>query len=153
MDSIWAIVSSFALICTFLTTVRVSLQDPSIIPKNRYLRFMTHTNWCFAVWVMFIPWIVAEFGEGHTSPLPWKAFSANYSRHGFADGMLMFFLVLMVDIWLFFTPASWYIHRHKLSDEKAKYARIFNILIGLVLVTPHNPFYWVIKLLVSSSHE
>ncbi|ODS30054.1 MAG: hypothetical protein SCARUB_04840 [Candidatus Scalindua rubra] len=51
---------------------------------------------------------MGEFGRNESSPLPWVAFVDSYSRHGISDAFLALIGVVIVDLWLFWTPSQIY---------------------------------------------
>lgn len=87
-------------------------------------------------------WMIGEFGRGETSPFPWKAFIDATERHGVFDGIFSACTVTFVDLWLLWIPANMWINSHSNLDRQRKYmARVINLLLGLLFMTEHNPFY------------
>jgi hypothetical protein len=134
------------ILCTLATTIRLSLpmrfRPPSSDGKFfKMIIIITHPGWCFAL-LLFMPWFLGEFARGETSPLPWVAFMDESYRHGFFSGLFTFLVVVLVDLWLFWTTANvWIYTRDNIDKEKARMARIINISVGLVFVTIGNPIY------------
>lgn len=152
MDSTGLLVSIFipVLICTFLATLRISFMGLDKMPKRKPIRLLTHDYWCLSL-LLFIPWLVGEFARGETSAFPWTQFMKVYLSDGLWGGLIAFMMVLMVDIWLFWTPGFLYVicREQPLSMNIRKLVIVINILVGLLLITPHNPIYsafdWIVN--------
>jgi len=140
--AIWAVIP-----LTFLATLRLSLQGMVPLPDHRIVRAIFHEGWCISI-VMVIPWHVSAFGRGELSPLPWKVFTDISAVQGALKGLLAVLIICIVDMWLLWTPAQMYASRIHPSDRHTvKFVRIINALAGLLLLTPHNPFFNLIQLL------
>lgn len=129
--------------------------------------------------MILLPGSVGEFARNGISPLPWVEFTNNYSTHGLSTAFLALIGIVIVDLWLFWTPSQmyktslekeqpvslWsyinkdnasakdlqedidlleYIHFENIKQTNKKkiiFARIINLLAGLLLITPNNPVY------------
>lgn len=141
MMTLWAIVLSFIIICTILSSVRVGVIGFRKIEARKLIAFLTHPAWCLFM-IMFLPWQMGEFARGENSPLPWEAFAKNSLRHGVFDGLLSAAIVIAVLLWLFWIPASIWINKNPEADKtKRIMARTINILLGLLLTQVANPIY------------
>lgn len=142
-----------AIFCTFLATIRLSFRGIPITPEKTLSRFLTHENWCYSLFLI-LPTCIGEFARGELSALPWIAYKQAYLEHGFIDALLSLSFVLVADLWLFWTPAQ--LFRARLNDEqqeKAKFARLTNLLVGLILITPKNPPYVIVETLLNWFHS
>lgn len=141
MMTIWAIVCSFFCICTALASFRVGLIGFRRFETAKVLRFLTAPAWCLFVFI-FVFWQIGEFARGENSSLPWEAFTEARLQHGLFEGLLSATIVLIVDLWLFWIPASLWIHKHSDADgTKRIMARVINLLLGVVLSQVANPIY------------
>lgn len=181
MDYFWQFAIWILLIFTLLATIRLSFEGILSFPDNRVVRIISSPYWCFSLIILI--GLVGEFGRNESSPLPWVAFANSYSRHGISVAIFALIGVVIVDLWLFWTPSQiyktntlkskpvgfWsYIDREnanrndlqevvdvlesihlenvKKSDKKKIiFARIINLLAGLLLVTPNNPVYSLLQ--------
>ena len=143
----WDTVSWLVMPLTFLATIMLSLKGLVKVPGNRVVRVLSHEGWCIAI-VTIIPWHISAFARGDISPLPWKVYSDISAIYSIEEGFIAMLIVCIVDIWLLWTPAQIYANRTHPSDrEKVKFVRIINGLAGLLLITPHNPFYKLFQLI------
>ena len=146
MDYFWGLATWILLLCTFFTTVRLSLEGILSFSNHNVVKFISHKYWCFSL-IIFIPPCLGGFGHGETSPLPWKAFFEPFMRGG---GLLSMLTVCMVDLWLLWTPAQIYVNKLPESQkEKAKFIRIINVLAGLLLMTPGSPVHQLLEWLAN----
>ncbi len=141
MMTIWAIALSFFVICTALASLRVGLIGFRRFETRRAIGFLTAPAWCLFL-IMFLPWQIGEFARGENSPLPWATFTEANLRHGLFDGLLSATIVSIVDLWLFWIPASLWIGKHSEADKtKRIMARVINVLSGALLAQVANPVY------------
>ena len=145
--NIWDIFAWVVMPLTFLATIRLSLRGMIPIPDHRAIRVLSHEGWCISI-AAIIPWHVSAFACEKLSPIPWKVFSDVSAIYGAAQGCLAVLIVCIVDMWLLWTPAQMYAYRIHPSDRHTvKFVRIINVLAGLLLLTPHNPFFSLLQLL------
>ncbi len=183
MDYIWQFAISILFVFTLLATIRLSFEGILSFPDNRVVHFISSPYWCFTLIILI--GLVGEFGRDESSPLPWVAFANSYSKHGISDAILALIGLVIIDLWLFWTPSQiyktsiskskpdsfWrYMSKNKIERDspipediinvlesiykdyvkktdkkKVIFARVINLLIGLLLTTPHNPFYNLIE--------
>jgi hypothetical protein len=145
--NLWDIVTWVVMPFTFLATIRLSLQGMVKFPGHSIVRVLFHEGWCIPI-ITVIPWHISAFARGEISPFPWRVFSDISSIHGASEGCLAMLIVCIVDMWLLWTPAQMYAHRIHPSDKHTvKFVRIINMLAGLLLFTPNNPFYNLVQLI------
>jgi threonine/homoserine/homoserine lactone efflux protein len=97
---------------------------------------------------------LGEFARREISVLPWVAFLGAYHRHGLEDGLLVAMMVVIVELWVLYIPAKLYVeHRPELDRRAATFARWLNLAIGLLLLTPGNPIYWLVAQMPSRDPE
>jgi hypothetical protein len=114
---------------------------------------ITHSGWSLAL-LLLIPWFLGDYGRGQTSPIPWRAFETAYSKHGFWDAIVVTAMVAVVDLWALWLPGALYIEGHAEFDKPTRIlVRSLNLSVGLLLLTPHNPFYWFIEWLPRSNPD
>jgi hypothetical protein len=139
--NLWDIVTWVVMPFTFLATIRLSLQGMVKFPGRGIVRVLSHEGWCISI-ITVIPWHISAFARGEISPLPWQLFSGISAIHGAAEGCIAMLIVCIVVMWLLWTPAQMYAHRIHPSDRNTvKFVRIINVLAGLLLLTPNNPFF------------
>ena len=120
-----------------------AFQDP---PSETVLRWAIHPCWVFAAWLLLVGHI-GEFARGENSPLPWVAYDWAARRHGAMEGLLSAVSVVLADLWLLVLPAQVYIvNRPDSTLPVRRLARGLNVTLGLLLVTPGNPLYWLLGL-------
>ena len=79
------------------------------------------------------------------SPFPWDQFLSQEQRHGFWDATLSVLSLLTFYLWAFLIPAHIYATAvAKKKERRPWYPYVINILIGLLLSTPHNPLSYLI---------
>ena len=89
---------------------------------------------------------LGEFARREASVLPWVAFMGSYRRHGLEDGIVSALMVTTVELWILYIPAKLYVeHRPELDPTAATMARWLNLAVGLLLLTPGNPIYWIVS--------
>jgi hypothetical protein len=89
--------------------------------------------------------MVGSFARGEVSPLPWTAFVCRLHDYGIADGLSQAVIVTTVDLWLLWIPAQIFITNHPEVDPRTRrLARLLNLAVGLLLMTKHNPVYWLL---------
>lgn len=144
--NLWDIGTWVVMPFTFLATIRLSLRGMAVFPDRGIVRILSHEGWCIFI-ITVIPWHISAFSRGVLSPVPWKVFSDISAIHGAAEGCIAMLIVCIVDMWLLWTPAQMYAHRIRPSDKHTvKFVRIINILAGLLLLTPNNPFFHLLQL-------
>jgi hypothetical protein len=149
VDELWQLIFAVVVGCTFLSTLRVSVFGWGRMPTNPIARAISHDGWN-AMLFIFIPWFLGSFARREVSPLPWVAFSEANARHGMADGIFWLAIVVVVDLWLLWIPAHCYaIDRPEVDKRIVVMARLLNLAIGLLIVTPDNPIYKIIGLIPS----
>lgn len=143
----WTIFCVVLTIGTFATSIRLSLLGYINFPRKGIIGWLTNTNWCYSLF-LYLPAFVGEFARVETSPLPWRAFIQESSRHGTWNGLLMAVIVTLIDLWLFWIPAHlWIQEQENIDRTKARMARLINLLGGLLLTTGSNPIYKVLDIL------
>jgi hypothetical protein len=141
VETLWQALLATVVGCTLLSTLRVAVVGLGHLPSNPTARFVSHDGWN-ATLVLLLPWFLGSFARREVSPLPWTAFSAAAARHGIVDGILELAIVLIVDLWLLWIPAHSYVRNHPDLDRRVVImARVLNLAIGLLLITPDNPVY------------
>jgi len=146
METAWELLLGAATCCTLLATLRVAVVGLGHLPKGPVARFVSHDGWSWAL-VALVPWLLGSFARREDSPLPWVAFSAAAGRHGVVDGLLALGFVLIVDLWALWIPAHSYVCNHPDLDRRvATMARLLNVAVGLLLLTPGNPVYRLLDL-------
>ena len=132
---------------TFLATLRVAVVGLKHLPNNRAARLISHDGWG-AILILLLPWLLGAFARREVSPLPWIAFSSSYASHGVSDAIFMSLIVLVVDLWVLWIPAHSYVTNSPGLDRgTALLARLLNLAVGLLLMTPDNPIYGLLTLL------
>jgi hypothetical protein len=122
-------------------SIRMAIRGCEEHPKSIPLRLLTHPGWCFLL-LAALPHLAGAFARCETSPIPWETFSMECSRHGFLNGLFAVIEVLTVDLWLFWIPAHLWIMGSKNGDRgKRIMARVINVLVGMLILTPANPVY------------
>ena len=106
MDYFWQFAIWILFVFTLLATIRLSFEGILSFPDNRVVRIISSPYWCFSLIILI--GLVGEFGRNESSPLPWIAFASSYSRHGISDAILALISVVIVDLWLFWTPSQIY---------------------------------------------
>lgn len=131
-----------AVACTLLATLKLlAARDTA----NPVLRVLTHERWLVTL-VLLVPMLVGDYGRGDISPAPWTAFVDGARRNGLLDGLVRGAVVLIVDIWLLWLFADVYIRNASSLDRRARVlARLFNFAVGLLLMTPWNPIYYLLS--------
>ncbi|MDD3799715.1 MAG: hypothetical protein PHE36_11135 [Novosphingobium sp.] len=125
-----AVLTALAL----LATIRLSL--PSLIgkPVGGVLGVLTHPVWLFP-FIFGIAVAVGLMIQGNLSPWPLAARADFAAKWGMWAGVAGFLLVLLVDIWLIWTPSM--IARRFAkpeSREAIKVLPLFNVVFGLVFL-------------------
>jgi len=144
---LWNIFTWVVMPFTFIATIRLSLKGMVEFPDHRVLNVLSHEAWCVSV-ITIAPWHITQFARGELSPIPWRAFSDISAMYGAAEGSIAMLIICIVDIWLLWTPAQIYAYRVHPSERRTiKFVRIINGLAGLLLFTPHNPFYRLVEIL------
>lgn len=96
--------------------------------------------------VVTIPVIGGQLGRAEVSPFPWVQFISEQQRHGFWDAILSVLSLVTLHLWAFLIPAHIYAtHVAKQTGRRPWHPYVINILIGLLLSTPHNPIYSLIN--------
>ncbi len=178
MDYFFQFVIWIVVAFTLLATIKLSFKGILSFPDNRIANFVSSPFWCLSLMILF--GLVGEFGRNESSPLPWVTFANTYSKHGTPDAIGTLICVVIVDLWIFWTPSQ--IYKSHINEKKQKFikrynnntlnhekeevrelvklleydlynyaksydkkrvifARVINVLTGLLLATPHNPFY------------
>jgi hypothetical protein len=79
------------------------------------------------------------------SPFPWDQFISEERRHGFWNATLSALSLLTFQLWAFVIPAHiWATHVGKKTKRRPWHPYVINILIGLLISTPHNPIYYLL---------
>ena len=146
MDNFSQLILAVVVACTLLSTLRVAIVGLGHMPNNPVARAISHDGWNATLFIL-IPWFVGSFARREVSPLPWVAFSVARARHGVGDGIFELAIVVLVDLWLLWIPAhSYSTNRPGIDKRIVVMARLLNVAIGLLLVTPDNPIYKIIGL-------
>jgi hypothetical protein len=138
------------IICTFLSTLRICFAGLGNLPVDFTVRVISHDRWNVMLLVL-LPWHLGSFARREISPIPWEAFATAMTRHGISDGIFSMMIVAIVDLWLFWIPA--YSIKRGIPDITRGVLILifaFNIILGLLLVTPENPIYKLIGLIPPS---
>jgi hypothetical protein len=144
METLFDVLFAAAVGCTLLATLRIAVVGLGHMPANPVARVVSHDYWA-AMLIMLLPWLVGGFARREISALPWVEFTNAHATHGIVDGILSVAMVLVVDLWLLWVPAHSYVtNRPDLDKRTATMARGLNLAVGLLLLTPHNPLYWLL---------
>ena len=116
---------------------------------GRVLESLLFAMFVLGVIMLFvtIPVIGGQLARGEMSPFPWDQFISEQRRHGFWDATLSVLMLLTFHLWAFLIPARMY--TTIVAEKKGRspwYPYVINILVGLLLSTPHNPLYSLIKI-------
>jgi len=142
---LWELMSWVVIPFTLLATIRLSLQGILKFPGHMIVKILFNEGWCLSI-ITFIPWHISAFAREQISPFPWHVYSESSAIHGVAEGILAMLIVCIVDMWLLWTPAQMYAYKTRPSEkEKVKFVRIINVLAGLLLLTPNNPVFNLVK--------
>src|SRR5258708_31122155 len=132
------------------------------IPFNeRYLHYMdvlAEKRGLWTVWIVYgltalgglmivmsVVFVTAALGRGVFRPFPWDQFISDYRRHGFWDATFTVLMLLTFYLWAFLIPAHAYATRVANKTGRRPWCPyVINILVGLLLSTPHNPIFFVI---------
>jgi hypothetical protein len=103
--------------------------------------------------ILFIPWTVGEYSRGEISPLPWQVLFTKWdggSIDSFAGAVFDSLRVLVVNVYVLFVPAGYWIASHGDTSSRERYiARLINVLAGLLLLIPGSPVFallnWLLK--------
>jgi len=114
--------------------------------QNKWLCFFLSEKWLYFAAAIAL-FHSGQFAREEISPLPWVAFQDVISSHGVFNGASSFVNVCTTDLWLFWNLGQFCLigQRDRLDGGKIKLIRIVNILMGLLLVTSHNPIYKLIR--------
>lgn len=83
-----------------------------------------------------------ELGRQAISPFPWDAFKDRAQRHGLLDAIFVVLRLLIFHLWAFVIPGHCYAKAvARKTKRRPWYPYVINILVGLLLSTPHNPIY------------
>jgi hypothetical protein len=84
-----------------------------------------------------------RLARAEMSPFPWDQFISDARRSDFWNATLDVLGLLTFHLWAFLIPAHiWATHVAKERKRRPWHPYIINILIGLLLSTPHNPIYY-----------
>ena len=148
MDILISIGIYAGAVACMAASIRMAIKGCAVevAPKSVSLNVLTHPGWCLCLLVTF-PLLAGQFARCEVSPIPWQAFSMEYSQHGLLSGFLALVVVITVDLWLFWIPSHFWITGGKNRDRtKRLMARIINILVGLLIVSAANPVYKLIEM-------
>lgn len=146
-ETILFVVAGIILVCFTATTFKLLIFGYDKSFRNEFVDGMTDGKWGAAL-LLFIPWFLGDYGRGQSSPLPWKAFQIAYDKHGVVDGIISCLMCITVDLWMLWLPGALYLESHRDVDKRTRIlVRTVNLSIGLLLMTPHNPIYWLIDAL------
>ena len=125
---------------SFVSSVRLSIKGANKI-DNEFIDLFTHPLWCITLFIL-VPMLIGEFGRGESSPVPWVHFLDAYSEHGLFNGIFALLSLIAVELWIFWIPAHVCIKSDlELTKDYRIILRLFNLSIGLLLVTYNNPIY------------
>lgn len=143
-----------ALIFLFLSfMVALASVALAVLPEGSLNPYMKKMPWIlpFAgiagliVFMMFVA-IIGQLARAEASPLPWEAFSVVYRRHGLVDGLSTLFLMISFLLWALLIPGHLTASSIKsATGKRPSYPYVINLLVGLLLVTPGNPFYRLLE--------
>jgi hypothetical protein len=88
---------------------------------------------------------VGELARGEISPFPWNEFISRQRTNGFCDAVMSFMRIVILQLWAFLIPGhthATYVKRK--TGRRPWHPYTINILIGLLLSTPHNPIYYLL---------
>jgi hypothetical protein len=127
---------------TFLATIRLSFEGILSFPDNKIVNLISSRYWCLFLLIIFFG-LVGDFGRNEMSPLPWVAFTKVFFETGIHGAILTLILVVIVDLWLFWTPSQIYksrinqtnrnifrdyINEDALSNQKEEVQKTINVL-------------------------
>jgi len=112
---------------------------------GKVVEFFTNPVWALGL-LLIVPIILGDIAREQLSPLPWAAFQTDYAKHGWWSAISTAITLTMVDLWALWLPAALWLEHHPDVDKRTRrLVRAVNILIGLLLLTPNNPIYWLIE--------
>jgi len=142
LDGLVGIAFAALLACTLAASIRIAFLGTGRMPTRQPMRVVTHDNWWLMLFLL-APWVIGDVARGDMSPMPWKAFIQSNASHGLFDGFLSAAMVSTVDLWALWIPGQIYVtnRRDQIAPATARMARLSNLAVGLLLLTPWNPIY------------
>ena len=79
--------------------------------------------------------------RGEIQPNAMDQFTINCHRHGLLDALFGLLMQIIFYLWAFVIP-SHVCASHAETARRPWYLYVINVLVGLLLCTPHNPTCW-----------
>lgn len=112
---------------------------------GKFIGYLTNSIWGLLL-LLLLPMYLGDYARGDVSPIPWTAARTDFEKHGWFDAIFQCTAITIVDLWVLWLPASLWLEWHPEVDKRTYYlVWATNILAGLLLLTPHNPFsgHWL----------
>ena len=156
LSIVWGLVVSIGLILAFVGSIRFLVVPPDdkgwlhidmeALAEKRggCVQLLVYAMIALGglMLVVGIAPVVGELARAEMSPFPWDQFISEERRHGFWDATLSVLSLLTFHLWAFLIPAHIYAtYVARKAGRRPWHPYVINVLIGLLLSTPHNPIY------------
>jgi hypothetical protein len=159
MQLLFATVFSIGLILAFAASVRFVIVPPDedgwlhidmealTEKRGRVVALLVYAMIALGgcMLVLTLPMVTGEIARGELSPSLWDQFISEQRKGDFLSGILSALALLIFYLWAFLIPG--HIYATIVTKDKGRrpwHPYVINILVGLLLSTPHNPIYYLL---------
>lgn len=173
----WSIFLLIIALGGLFFTIKHTLRGFFKEPEKKWWRILTNDGWAFSL--IFAVMYLGKISRGEISPLPWEAFIQSFDTEGlFSNQGLLYSIyasiwVFVADLWAFWTASHCYLKSKegnyivkKLDQSRGIWTditttreppngifiRLFNMALGLLLMTPGNPLYKLMEIMAQGSY-